>query len=470
MNAKIVIEVPEILKDMVKPIEMVIARIDARVRDARGGQAVDYGAVEREVLDGLAAVARGAHGLMLGALEVNAPRVRIEGKTYSRVGREVGTYYTMSGPVAVERALYRQDGCRNSKTVDAISLRTGAIGGGWLPETATAMAHLLQQGTSREGHTTARRFGQLPYARASFERVPHELAEQYLPQQADIEDELIQELEIPKETRSISLALDRVSLPMEEPRKRPVGRPRKDAPKRPVSRLFHMAYCATLTLHDAEGDGLHTIRYACMPNGDAALMCEGMAADLGRLLARRPGLKVALLGDGAPENWNLLGCVSELGIKPFELIDFWHVIEKLHAAAIVIHGTEQATSVTAQWKLMLRNSANAPNKILAALENSGREQLNDKCPVHEAITYLRNNGQRMGYTAARRAGLPIGSGTVEATCKTLVGVRMKRCGSRWKETTGDHVLQLRALALSDRFEAAMNTLFTQRRMAVRRAA
>ena len=146
------------------------------------------------------------------------------------------------------------------------------------------------------------------------------------------------------------------------------------------------------------------------------------------------------------------------------------MIEKLHAAAIVIHGTEQATSVTAQWKLMLRNSADAPDKILAALENSGREQLNDKCPVHEAITYLRNNGQRMGYTAARRAGLPIGSGTVEATCKTLVGVRMKRCGSRWKETTGDHVLQLRALALSDRFEAAMNTLFTQRRMAVRRAA
>ncbi len=87
--------------------------------------------------------------------------------------------------------------------------------------------------------------------------------------------------------------------------------------------------------------------------------------------------------------------------------------------------------------------------------------------MHDAITYLKNNAARMNYAGAIKKGLPIGSGNVQATCKTLVGLRMKRCGSRWHNDTGNHVLHLQALAISDRWSDAMAKLCAKQRTSIR---
>ena len=68
--------------------------------------------------------------------------------------------------------------------------------------------------------------------------------------------------------------------------------------------------------------------------------------------------------------------------------------------------------------------------------------------LRDAIRYLWNNADRMDYAHAIQDGLPIGSGTVEASCKTLVTVRMKRCGARWKRDGAQAILNLRSLATS----------------------
>ena len=468
------IEVPQELKALGDAMVEALAAV-AKARAGTGaGKAVDYAAVEVAIGEAAARIERAGHQIVLQALDVDRPSVMVSGARFAKVGRCEATYYTMAGPVVVDRSLYRQVGQRNAKVVDPVSLRAGVVEDGWLPRTASAMAHHVQQVTSREAEESARQLGRLPYSRSSFERVAHAVGALYVPAHGDIEDALIEQYEVPTEARSVSVSLDRVSVAMEEPLPRPVGRPKKGAPKRPVARNFRMAYCATVTLHDQDGDALHTIRYGRMPQGDVKNLCEGLGADVSALLAKRPRLKVAALCDGAAELWNLLAeplGEKALGTEVHELVDLWHLLEKLGRAAAVIHGSGSADEVLKGWRLRLLNSSRAADRILAELKQSGREhvQVGESRPVHEAITYIENNGKRMDYASARRRGLPVGSGNVEATCKSLVEVRMKRPGARWKEDSGEHVIQLRAIALSDRWDAAMDLTLKPLRKAVRAA-
>lgn len=475
MSKKMVIEVPEELKALGEAMQEMVDRVVAANRAAVGGRAVDYAPLERDIGTLARSVERGAHRAMLQALDVDAPKVVIGGKTFSRVERGPGPYYSMAGEVSVTRSLYREVGVRNGKTVDAVSLRAGAVGDGWLPETAGAMAFLVAQSTSREAEAATAKLGRLEYSRSAFEDIAHLMGEHFVPQRKDIEEALIGAYQPPAEACSVSAALDRVSLPMEEPRPRPVGRPRKGAAKRPVARNFRMAWCGTVTLHDAEGHGLHTIRYGLMPDGDPVDLVTSLAGDVAQLLEKRPDLRVAALADGAHDLWKLLEAwLSEevLGVKVHYLVDLWHLLEKLGKAARLIHGQDGAAKVVRRWRLALLNRASAPRELILELWRSGKRhaRIDGARPVHEAIRYLLNHRQRMNYAQARRAGLPIGSGTVEATCKTLVETRMKRAGSRWKEVTGEHVLQLRALELSDRWDEAMTLILAPLRMAVRAVA
>jgi hypothetical protein len=469
----LVIEVPEELREMGEAFRELLAGVTAANRVARAdGRAVDYGSLEQMVRQQGQKVERGAHRAMLQALDVDKAQVVIEGKTHTRVGRFAATYYTDTGEVAVTRSLYREVGVRNGKTVDAVSLRAGVVGDGWLPATAKIMAFLVGQTTSRDAARTAKEMGRVEYSRSAYEDVLHLMGRHYEPQSRDIEEQLISAYEVPTEACSVSASLDRVSLPMEEPRAKPVGRPKKGAPKRPVARNYRMAWCGTVTLHDREGKGLHTIRYGLMPQGDPVELVGSLVGDVAKLLEKRPDLRVAALADGAHDLWDLLeGWLNEeaLGVKVHFLVDLWHLLEKLGKAARVIHGADGADAVLRRWRLALLNDSGSAGKIIVELWRSGRRNLRIEGtrPVRDAITYLANHRHRMNYASARRNGLPVGSGNVEATCKSLVELRMKRPGARWHEETGGHVLKLRALALSDRWDHAMALTLEPLRKAVR---
>ena len=115
--------------------------------------------------------------------------------------------------------------------------------------------------------------------------------------------------------------------------------------------------------------------------------------------------------------------------------------------------------MTERWRTRLLNDSKAAAKIGEEIVAWGQDAYVEGTsrPVHEALTFLRNQGDagRMDYASARTRGLPVGSGNVEATCKSLFGVRMKRPGARWHQDTAGDIVTLRALALSDRWDDAV---------------
>ncbi len=214
------------------------------------------------------------------------------------------------------------------------------------------------------------------------------------------------------------------------------------------------------------------IRYGRMPpapdsidavtHRDVHRLMERLRDDVRALRTKRPDMQVVLLADGAPELWRMFERFlnkTSLGVAVVQLVDAWHALEYVAAAARLLEQRERwdPGSYRACRQQLLEEPGGAQGVVdrlreaglLHAEDESGRR------PVGDAVRYIEARLARMDYAAARARGLPIGSGTVEATCKTLVSLRMRRAGSRWKPKTGNEVLQLRALQMSDRWEPAM---------------
>lgn len=459
-----VIEIPTELKPAVEAL--ISATINAAAQAARS-RTVDCVHLEVEVQRAAAECERMALQHVVQAADIDAPRIWVGGRELVAACRSEVEYHSAAGPLRVERTLYREH--RNGPTWDPVALKFGMVAKTWLPGAAVQMAALLATGTSREAETLAADLGRLPYSRSSFERVGHVVAGHYVKRHADIDEILIADYEPPPTTAGLVISLDRVSVPMEEPRDRPIGRPRKGAAKRPIERNFRMAYVGSVTLLDEDGEPLHKICYGRMPQGDAVGLVEGMASDVMTLLGRCPGLAITVVADGAAEMWSLLDAqfnAQTLGVVPHRLIDLYHLLEKLGAALVALHGEREAKAQRKRLCTRLKSSDTAAYRILDEL----RRDDDGSDAVHHAITYIDNNNDRMNYALAIAEGRPIGSGAVESTCKSLVTLRLKRPGARWHEQSGEEIVQLRALRLSDRWSGAMDLTLRPLRRAVSRAA
>jgi hypothetical protein len=211
------------------------------------------------------------------------------------------------------------------------------------------------------------------------------------------------------------------------------GRPGKQPDGSAKTREVKVGCVFTQHGTDAEG---RPVRDAASTTYLCGLETAGDFGTLLRAEARRRGLgqceRVVLLGDGAAWVWEL-GRVNFS--SAIEILDYYHAREHLTGLIEALTGAGATVNALRQqrWESWLW-TGQVPRLLKAArrLGRTGGAVLSEA--ITTALGYFERNQARMQYGKFRRDGLFIGSGVVEAACKTVVGQRAKLSGMRWSET------------------------------------
>jgi hypothetical protein len=156
--------------------------------------------------------------------------------------------------------------------------------------------------------------------------------------------------------------------------------------------------------------------------------------------------KVVLLIDGAVGLENMgKSCFKDA----VQIVDFYHAMEHAGQVLTLLIGKEHP-----EYKKRLRRWAGdlLKDKVEKLIKRT-REQsagLAQAAAVEDALGYFERNVGRMKYGSFRAAGYFIGSGVVEAGCKTVIGTRCKQSGMFWSQSGAQNVLALRCINASRR--------------------
>ena len=133
-------------------------------------------------------------------------------------------------------------------------------------------------------------------------------------------------------------------------------------------------------------------------------------------------------------------------------MDFYHACEHLHKLSrLLFPGDENARRgwTTSAVDLLEKGQIESLVAVLQALV-SERPGLAEK--LNTEAEYFQRNADKMRYPNFRAQGLFIGSGVIEAGCKTVIGSRLKQSGMFWTVQGANRIIALRCCRVSGEFE------------------
>jgi hypothetical protein len=160
--------------------------------------------------------------------------------------------------------------------------------------------------------------------------------------------------------------------------------------------------------------------------------------------------KKVVMGDGAEWIWNL---ANQHLPGAVEIVDLFHARQHVWDLARVLYPND--TKRRNAWiglhqKRWLDKGKIA--KLVASLRSIRTPDADLARKVRNEADYFATNAARMNYPEFRKQHLFVGSGVIEAGCKTVIGHRLKQSGMFWTVKGANSILALRCSHLNGRFE------------------
>jgi hypothetical protein len=160
--------------------------------------------------------------------------------------------------------------------------------------------------------------------------------------------------------------------------------------------------------------------------------------------------KKVVIGDGAEWIWNL---VAEQFPDTMQIVDLYHARQHLWEVARKLYpndeGKQRAWMKVHQKRLLDKGKI---KKLVDALRSIDTVNPEVAEKIQTEAEYFERNAQRMRYPKFRRQHLFVGSGVIEAGCKTVIGSRLKQSGMFWTVRGANAILALRCSHLNGHFE------------------
>ena len=157
-----------------------------------------------------------------------------------------------------------------------------------------------------------------------------------------------------------------------------------------------------------------------------------------------------IMGDGAEWIWNLADLHFPGAVQ---IVDLYHARQHLWDLARKLHPNDPAAQK--QWMKVHQKRLLDKGKIeklvlaLRSIESTNAEVLEK---IRTEADYFARNAERMRYPKFRRQHLFVGSGVIEAGCRTVIGSRLKQSGMFWTVNGANAIIALRCSYLNGRFE------------------
>jgi hypothetical protein len=174
--------------------------------------------------------------------------------------------------------------------------------------------------------------------------------------------------------------------------------------------------------------------------------------------AKRRGLdraqKVIVLGDGTPWIWNI---ADECFPWAIQIVDLYHASEYYWKVARAVLGNNPKEMNRWAEKRRKELHGGNVNGVIQAIQKLSPSTEHEKEISEKAIGYFQKNKSRMKYDEFRRQVFFVGSGVVEAGCRTVIGQRLKQSGMHWTVEGANNIIALRCCFLSNRWEDLWET-------------